>query len=38
MIIPSKDLVVVRLGETYNTSTDDLLSFLGEIVVEVPSK
>ena len=38
MIIPSKDLVVVRLGETYNTSTDNLLSFLGEIVLEVPSK
>ena len=38
LIIPSKDLIVVRLGETYNTSTDQLLSFLGEIVSEVPAK
>ena len=38
MIIPSKDIIMVRLGETYNTSTDNLLSFLGEIVKEIPSK
>ena len=37
MIIPSKDLIMVRLGETYNTSTNTLLSFLGEIIKEVPN-
>ena len=38
LIIPSKDIVMVRLGETYNTSTNQILSFLGEILKEVPNE
>ena len=32
IIIPSKDLVLVRLGETYNVNTDEILKLIGKIV------
>tara|TARA_B110001454_G_scaffold208544_1_gene221152 strand:- start:2684 stop:3787 length:1104 start_codon:yes stop_codon:yes gene_type:complete len=38
LIVPSQDIVMVRLGETYNTSSNKVLSFLGEIVREIPNE
>ena len=35
LIIPSKDIVLVRLGESYNTSSDKTLTLLGKIISEI---